>query len=216
VETLRDIVRTLLCTPLLYPRACLTDGTYLGEYDQEVNDTIVLESSLVQYLDDGGLAGVRFDITEDSLNSMLHNITLSTFSLRLWDTSTDVVTRNYVNTYSFAGEQRYNMVVPYAVCLLLALAFVSIGLASLYENSVGASNEFLQTIQTTRGSIALDIAARGSSLGGPDNIPMVLEDLELMFGELKEPYGKEGAVRRAGWGTRDEVRPLVKGEYYDG
>jgi len=159
---------------------------------------------------------VTFDITEDSLNSMLHNITLSTFSLGLWDTSTDVVTRNYVNTYSFAGEQRYNMVVLYAVCLLLALAFVGIGLASLYENSVGASNGFLQTIQTTRGSIALDVATRGSSLGGPDNIPMVLEDLELMFGELKEPYGKEGAVRRAGWGTRDEVRPLVKGEYYDG
>jgi hypothetical protein len=91
-----------------------------------------------------------------------------------------------------------------------------VGLFSLFENSVAASNGFLQTVQTSRGSTAMDFAAKGSSLGGPDNVPRVLEDLELMFGELKEPDGKYGVIRRAGWGTKSEVRPLVKGEYYDG
>lgn len=181
---------------------------------------MVLESSLVEYAfqADGGahLEGLIFNISEASLNSMLHNITLSAISLGSWNTSTHVITGDFVNTYSFSGHRRYSLIIPYAVCLLVSLAFVTLGLFSLFENSVAASNGFLQTIQTSRGSNALDIAAKGSSLGGPDNVPRALEDLELVFGELTEPEGKDGVVRRAGWGTRNEVRALVKGEYYDG
>jgi hypothetical protein len=188
----------------------------LGEYDQIVNDTIVLESSLFQYTFADNEEGLIFNISEASLNSMLQNITLSTLSLGFWNTSTEVITGNFVNTYSFSGSRRYNLIIPYAVCLVVSLGFVVVGLFSLFENSVAASNGFLQTVQTSRGSTAMDFAAKGSSLGGPDNVPRVLEDLELMFGELKEPDGKYGVIRRAGWGTKSEVRPLVKGEYYDG
>lgn len=97
----------------------------------------------------------------------------------------------------------------------MSSGFAALGLYSLYGNSVAASNGFLQTIQTSRGSVALDAAARGSSLGGPDNVSKELEDLELVFGELTEADGKFGPVRRAGWGTTSEVRPLMKGAYYD-
>ncbi|KAE9362950.1 hypothetical protein N431DRAFT_423291 [Stipitochalara longipes BDJ] len=192
-------------------------GRY-GEYDQLVNDTMVLESSLVQYIFETGtkFEGLIFNISETSLNSMLHNITLSTISLGLWNTSTEVITGDFVNTYSFTGHRRYNLIMPYAVCLLVSLGFVVLGLYSLFGNSVAASNGFLQTIQTSGGSVALDAAAKGSSLGGPDNVPKELQSLELVFGELTEPDGKYGAVRRAGWGTRSEIRPLVKGAYYDG
>jgi hypothetical protein len=147
---------------------------------------------------------------------MLYNITLSTISLGFWDTSTDVIRGDSINTYSFTGHRRYNLIVPYVVCLILGLVFVTTGLFSLFENRVAASNGFLQTIQTSRGSVSLDAAAKGASLGGPDNMPRVLEDLEVMFGELREPDGKTGAARRAGWGTKTEVRPLVKGADYYG
>jgi hypothetical protein len=196
-------------------------STHSGEYDQIVNDTIVLESSLVQYTSDNdvgtnGEEGLIFNISEASLNSMLHNITLSTMSLGFWNTSTEVTRGDFVNAYSFSGPRRYNLILPYAVCLIVSMIFVGIGLFSLFRNSVAASNGFLQTIQTSRGSAALDLAARGSSLGGPDNVPKELVDLELVFGELSEPDGKNGLVKRAGWGTRSEIRPLVKGEYYYG
>jgi hypothetical protein len=189
-----------------------------GEFDQLVNDTMVLQSSLAQeILQSGGLfEGLTLNISEASLNSMLYNITLSTISLGLWNTSTEVTMEDFVNTYSFAGPRRYNLIFPYAVCLLISFGFVALGLYSLYGNSVEGSNGFLQTIQTSRGSAALNAAARGSSLGGPDNVPKELEDLQLVFGELIDADGKSGAVRRAGWGTRSEVRPLVKGARYDG
>jgi len=189
-----------------------------GESDQFVNDTMVLESSLAQeYIQfNTTFEGLHLNISEASLNSMLYNITLSTISLGLWNVSTEVTRADFVNTYSFAGHRRYSLIFPYAVCLLVSLGFVALGLYSLYGNSVAASNGFLQTIQTSRGSLALDAAARGSSLGGPDNVPKELEDLELVFGEVTEADGKFEAIRRAGWGTRSEIRPLVKGACYDG
>ena len=190
----------------------------LGEYDQEVDTTIVLESSLVQYttLDDGREEGLAFNISDTTIKDLLYNVTVSVISLGYWNTSTIVTRADWVNTYSFSGFRRYSLILPYALSLLLSLAFVVIGLLSLFENSVAASNGFLQIIQTSRGSAALDHAARGSSLGGPENVPSNLENLELMFGELKRPAGGEGPFRRAGWGTRSEVGPLVKGESYTG
>jgi len=147
---------------------------------------------------------------------MLHNATLSTISIGLWNTTTNVAKGNFTNAYSFSGPRRFILIMPYTACLLVGMVFVRIGLHSLFENVVAASNGFLQIIQTSRGSVDLDYVARGGSLGGPDNVPRALKDIELVFGELKNAASDNGVVRRAGWGSRCEVMPLTKEKYYGG
>ena len=72
---------------------------------------------------------------------------------------------------------------------------------------------FEQIITTTTGSSFLDQAAAGGCLGGNESVPKELRDLKIRFGEF---IGREapGRVRRAGFGTEDEVVALTKGARY--
>ena len=63
---------------------------------------------------------------------------------------------------------------------------------------------------TPTGSNALRDAAAAGCLGGNQNIPQKLSDMEVVYGELIEDK-KGGGVRRATFGVKDEIVPLRKG-----
>ena len=71
----------------------------------------------------------------------------------------------------------------------------------------------MQTLMTTTGSETLRQAAAAGCLGGQRNIPKELKDLEVIYGELRDD-GNGGSVKRATFGTREEIVKLEKGTVY--
>lgn len=110
------------------------------------------------------------------------------------------------NVYSFSRP--INLILPYTLSLALSLPFLIIGYLSLRRNGVAAlSDSFLQLLTTMTRSDELDRLARPSSLGGGEMATKELKQARIMFGEL---VGKEGAVRRLGFGLEEEIVPISR------
>lgn len=67
---------------------------------------------------------------------------------------------------------------------------------------------FLQILTTTSASKTLHRVAEGGSLGGEENVSKELKELKIKLGELNSGRG----ARRAGFGTEDEVAPIIETE----
>lgn len=156
--------------------------------------------------------GPNLAITQKDLNEALTNITLSImYTYDEWKTRTTVTMTMYSNIYSFSSI--YNLVIPYITCLILALPFLLLGAYSLHKNGVPAiDGGFLQVLTTTTGSKRLEVAAARGCLGGDENMPKELLEMKIRFGELIGD--EEESVKRAGFGTEDEVVPLRRRETY--
>lgn len=149
------------------------------------------------------------DITEDLLNDVLTNITLSTISLGTWWEMVPVTTTRYRRTYSFANP--FNLILPYSICLTAATFFVAIAIWSMWQNGIPAADGgFLQIMIATRGDTAMEKLALREQLIGIDNISEELKSLKVRYGELvtEEAPGIEG--RRLGFGTAEETLSLRK------
>lgn len=72
----------------------------------------------------------------------------------------------------------------------------------------------MQLVSTTTGSERLMREAAVGCLGGDTNTPKAFKDLEIRFGELVERGDRNNDVRRAGFGTSEEIVPLTRGERY--
>lgn len=187
-----------------------TGGTYITE--SKLNDNIRL--GLLQNKND---TSISFTITQDLLNELLMNVTLSAItSYGLWNTTTNVTVETLVSTYNFSSP--INLIIPYFLILFIALPFTLLCLWALYSNGFGANDGgFIQFITTTR-SASLEREAVLGSLGA--NISPKLRDLRIRYGELIEGHGKGEKtrdvrmVRRAGFGTEDETLPLERGTRY--
>jgi len=143
------------------------------------------------------------------------NVTLSTISTyRRWSTTTNVTIPYSVNTYSLSKPN--NLIFPYSLSLLSALPFVLLGLWALHFNGVSAiAGGFIQLVTTITGSKALKRQAAAGCLGGRENIPEGLQNLKSRFGELRDKTkyelgGRGDEIRRAGFGSEDEIVPLTK------
>ncbi|KAE8365571.1 hypothetical protein BDV27DRAFT_156760 [Aspergillus caelatus] len=165
-----------------------------------------------------------FDITEDNLNSMLANITMSVINQFQLNTATTNVTRHDLRT-QFAFSRPLNLLLSYFLSLGVALPLAAVGYWSLRQNGVPATdNGILQVTMTTRGSPKLDQLTKGGCLGGNHNESAQLKQLEVQFGEVsranssREEQNSLGAstseLRMAGFAPRDEVTPLLRGERY--
>lgn len=78
---------------------------------------------------------------------------------------------------------------------------------------------FIQLLSTTTGSSTLEGEAAKHSLGGTYNVPLTLNDLKIRFGELLTTEKEAGAgslIRRAGFGTGSQIKPLLRGARYKG
>ncbi|PVH86481.1 hypothetical protein DL98DRAFT_407196, partial [Cadophora sp. DSE1049] len=159
---------------------------------------------------------IAFKITQDLLNEMLMNVTMSTITAYgFWNTTVKATVDNFINVYRFSRP--LNLIVPYPASLLVALPFIVMGLWALYQNGVPAiDGGFIQLITTSTGSRNLQNAAAGGCLGASENAPLALKKLRVRYGEImgSEENRKGKVVKRAGFGTEDEIRPLVKGAKY--
>lgn len=153
------------------------------------------------------------NITESGINQALQNITIAMMQINpSWNTTTNVTQTNYNNIFSFSSKPR--LIVPYACSLAAILPFLILGYSSMRLNGVPAiSGGFVQTLMTTTGSSALRDAAAAGCLGGKQNIPRKLNDMEVVYGELIEDK-KRGGVKRATFGVKDEIVALKKGGLY--
>ena len=154
-----------------------------------------------------------FNITQDTLNDYLFNMTVSMMmAYGTWNTTANVTRSTTINVYSFSRP--LNLILPYFVSLLVSLPFIIIGGVALLKNGVSAMDgSFMQIVTTSTGSAILDKAAAGGCLGGNESAPEELKNLRIRFGEIihrEEP----GKVKRAGFGVESEVTSLKKGGRY--
>ncbi|KAF2129167.1 hypothetical protein P153DRAFT_397338 [Dothidotthia symphoricarpi CBS 119687] len=162
--------------------------------------------------------GPKFVVTQAVLNDALFNLTMSAaFQLGFWETTLPVTITSVQQLYSFAYPR--TLLIPYLTCLLISVPFLLLGLISLRSNGVSAiEGGFLQILMTTTGSKTLEKAAAGGCLGGEENTPEDLKSLKVRFGELISSgiyeHDDSGQVRRAGFGTDEEVVPLRRSHTY--
>lgn len=138
--------------------------------------------------------------TEELLNTLLYNITISALSLGTWKDNVTVNTILYHNTYHFS--HRKNLILPYSICLGVALIFAAIAIWSLHQNRTPAADGgFLQVMMATRGHTEMErLVLRDGSKSG-HGVSKELGNLEVRFGELVG----EG---RVGFGTVEETAGL--------
>ena len=107
-----------------------------------------------------------FTISPPAMQELMQNITLSMLTLNQTNTTTLVQQTEYVNVFVFADPLK--LILPYSICLALAVPLVIAAAVALRSNGVSAStNSFLQILCTTRGSGVLDEAAMKGCLGRP-------------------------------------------------
>lgn len=155
-------------------------------------------------------------MTQDLLNELLLNTTRSAItSYGYWNTTTNVTIETDVNVYRFSSPK--TLIILYLLTLAITLPFIMLGLLALYSNGVSVPDGgFIQLI-TTVGSARLQ---REASVGGISGgkLPPKLRGMEVKYGELVDRreernwHGK--GVKRAGFGTGEEVEPLRKGVRY--
>ncbi|TVY34964.1 hypothetical protein LOCC1_G008078 [Lachnellula occidentalis] len=180
------------------------------------NGTIISQTMFNLAYNNFTATGPVLSISQDMINEALANITLSTmYTLPIWNTTVEAKTTTYINIYSLTSP--LNLYLPYALCLALAIPFLLLGANSLRLNGVPAiDGGFIQILTTTTGNRGLENAAAGGCLGGSENAPRELMDMKIRFGELVGPDdgGDKGGVKRAGFGTEDEVVSLRKRVVY--
>jgi hypothetical protein len=150
-----------------------------------------------------------YNITEDILNEVLTNITLSAISLGTWSDMVNVTTTRYQSTYSFANP--LNLILPYSVCLAAAALFAAIAIWSQWQNGIpAADNGFLQIMMATRGNTEMERIVLRERLMTIENMSAELKSLKVRYGELvgEDVLGVEG--RRVGFGTVEETVSLRK------
>jgi hypothetical protein len=78
----------------------------------------------------------------------------------------------------------------------------------------GISIATIQLITTSTSSAALEKEAAGGCLGGGESVPKALKELKIRYREIVSErigpdYSDGQLIRRAGFGTEDEVVPLI-------
>jgi hypothetical protein len=143
------------------------------------------------------------DMTENSINELLANVTISALSLNTWFTNVTVNNTEFRNVYRFSFP--VNLVVPYATCLAATLVFVVIGLNALRLNGVPATDGgFLQILMTTTGDTVLNRAAAEASRTS-NGAPKELLDIKVRYAKLNK-----GSATGLGFGTVEETTALER------
>jgi hypothetical protein len=149
------------------------------------------------------------DITEDLLNSVLTNLTLSAISLGTWWNMVPVTFMRYQSTYSFANP--LNLILPYSFCFAAAFFFAAIATWSLWRNGIPAADGgFLQIMMATRGNTVMERLVLEERLVAVDSISKELKSLKIRYGELIAEDALRVEGRRLGFGTVEETMSLRK------
>ncbi|KAH7402200.1 hypothetical protein DE146DRAFT_631451 [Phaeosphaeria sp. MPI-PUGE-AT-0046c] len=141
--------------------------------------------------------------TEELLNELLYNITISSLALGTWKHKVPVTTTSYRNTYRFS--HRKNLILPYSISLGVAILFGAIAVWSLHQNGVPAADGgFLQVMMATRGKTEMERLALREGVKAGNDISRELGSLKVRYGQLVDTEGREG------FGAVDETLALRK------
>jgi hypothetical protein len=139
--------------------------------------------------------------TENLLNELVYNITLSALSLGTWKKDVPVTTTIYRNMYQFS--YRNSLILPYSICLGVAIIFAIIALWSLHQNGIlAADGGFLQVMIATRGDTQMERLVLEHGNSAVEGISKELGSLKVRFGELVIQE------KRMGFGTVNETLVL--------
>lgn len=144
----------------------------------------------------------ELNVTESALNELLFNVTLSLAGLNLFTENVTVNATEYLSTYTFSRP--VYLVVPYALCLAGGLAIVALGLWSLRENGVPATDGFMQVMMATRGRTEMERLVLEQELIDPDKSNKELKELKIRYGELATEDEMAGK-KIWGFGTGEET-----------
>jgi hypothetical protein len=166
------------------------------------------------FTSDRTFSTLKFNLTPQMLEELMHNVTLSLFNRATNLTLVNVITEPHEQAYVFQYPVR--LIGPYAAILVAALCAVVYGLLALVRNGVAAtSGGFLQVLcTTTNRNSHLNQVAAGACLGGNESIPPELEKMKILFGEVRDEESLAGLRKRAAFGTVNETVPLMKGAEY--
>jgi hypothetical protein len=115
------------------------------------------------------------------LNELLTNVTFSLMSLDLWN---DTIVVN-------------------------GLLIVALGLLSLWQNGVPATEGFMQVMMATRGHTEMERLVLEQELRDSDKATRELKELRIRYGELVTEDAVEGR-KMQGFGTAGETVSLRK------
>jgi hypothetical protein len=149
----------------------------------------------------------KLNISEAGLNELLTNITFSLMSLDLFTDNITVNATEYLNTYDFSRP--INLILPYALCLAFGLLIVALGLLSLWQNGVPATEGFMQVMMATRGRTEMERLVLEQELSDSDKATEELRELKIRYGELVMEDAVEGK-KMLGFGTAGETVSLRK------
>jgi hypothetical protein len=177
-----------------------------------IEDT-VFNSDRATLFAQGSGAAPKIVFTEALLNEVVANVTiaamLSYYPLSVMNATVMANITTYRNVYSFSRPN--NLILPYALSLIISLPFLIIGYMSLRQNGVAAlSDSFLQLLVTITRSEELDRVARPCSLGGDEMAKKELKQTRIMFGELAQGNSNMGVSRRMGFGLEHEIIRVKK------
>lgn len=124
-----------------------------------------------------------------------------------------VTTMEYRNVYVF--EDMVHFFVPYAVCSLVALVYVVVGIFALKRNGVPATDGgFLQIMMATRGRTEMEELVLKTGFVGTKNLPKELLDMQVRLGgmvaEIEHVSGETEVRQLVGFGTMEETVSLRK------
>jgi hypothetical protein len=153
----------------------------------------------------------QFNISAQNIERYLEDVVISTLSLD-WSTNDgDIEALTGAETFVF--NKKVYFYVPYGACLLATTGIYALGIWSLFRNGSSAGNSFFQLVTTT--SVSKNLRASGAecSMGGGENVPKKLRNLELRFGVFLPEYGDGDVEERIGaqaygFGTKDELADL--------
>lgn len=152
------------------------------------------------------------NITEETINSVLANISISAISLDRWTRPVEVNSTEYINVYRFSYPM--NFFLWYGLCLASAIVSIAVGLKALNENGVPAADGgFLRIMMMTTGDTAMSRVIGGGCVGGgKENAPGELLKMKVRFGELLSTDDTKQVRRRsAGFRIVEETVVLRRG-----
>jgi hypothetical protein len=153
------------------------------------------------------LSPKKFNLTEDTINEYIRNLSISAISLDVGAAQMPVHDYKYKTVYHFSNP--LSIILPYSLWLSFATISIGIGIWSLVQNGTSAADGgFPQVITAITGRTKMEDRTLAQHFD-QDKLPKELLYLKIRYGELFNVDGIGTSI--AGFRTVDETKLLRNG-----